>query len=111
MCARVSWVRLRTSARRAARYSAATSALGVMLPSMLLKAADTWSTWVLNTSAGGQFATRLTEVLQLPNATAGVVIVLGIVSIVIVAFQAVLMMFRQAALVILAFDCCGRVSS
>ena len=81
---------------------AATSALGVLLPSLLLTAGDSWSTWVLDTSTGGQFAARLTDVLQLSGATAGVVIVLGIVAMVMVALQAVLMMFRQGALVILA---------
>ena len=81
---------------------AATSALGVLLPTMLLKAGDAWSSWVLNASTGGQFAARLTTVLTMPGAASGVVVVLGIVAIVMAAIQAVLMLFRQAALVILA---------
>jgi len=81
---------------------AATSALGVLLPTMLLKAGDAWSSWVLTTSTGGQFAARLTAVLTMPGAASGVAIVLGVVAIVMAAIQAVLMLFRQAALVILA---------
>ena len=81
---------------------AATSAVGVLLPSMLLKAGDAWSSWILATSTGGQFGTRLTALLTLPEAGAGVVLVLGIVAIILTAVQAVLMLFRQAALVVLA---------
>ena len=53
-------------------------------------------------SAGGQFAARLTSVLTLNGASPAVVVVLGIVAIIISAVQAVLMLFRQGALVILA---------
>jgi hypothetical protein len=81
---------------------AATSAIGVLLPSLLLKAGDAWSTWVLQESTGGQFATRLTSVLTLAGASPAVVVVLGIIAIIISAVQAVLMLFRQGALVILA---------
>jgi hypothetical protein len=81
---------------------AATSAIGVLLPTLLLRAGDAWSTWVLNTSTGGQFASRLTNLLTLGGAASAVVIVLGIVGIIISAIQAVLMLFRQAALIILA---------
>jgi hypothetical protein len=81
---------------------AATSAVGVLLPSLLLKAGDAWSSWVLRESAGGQFAARLTSVLTLSGATPAVVVVLGIVAIIISAIQAVLMLFRQGALVVLA---------
>ena len=81
---------------------AATSAVGVLLPSLLLKAGDAWSSWVLRESTGGQFAARLTSVLTLAGATPAVVVVLGIVAIIISAIQAVLMLFRQGALVVLA---------
>jgi len=83
---------------------AATSAVGVLLPTLLLKAGDAWSDWVLSASAGGQFAARLTGILSAggPQAAAIVVIVLGITGIVISAIQACLMLFRQGALVILA---------
>ena len=81
---------------------AATSAVGVLLPSLLLKAGDAWSSWVLQQSTGGQFAARLTDVLTLDGTNPAVVVVLGIVAIMISAVQAVLMLFRQGALVVLA---------
>ena len=81
---------------------AATSAVGVLLPSLLLKAGDAWSSWVLQQSTGGQFAARLTDVLTLDGTNPAVVVVLGIVAIIISAVQAVLMLFRQGALVVLA---------
>jgi len=81
---------------------AATSAVGVLLPALLVKAGDAWSSWVLAVSTGGQFGTRMTAVLAMPGAAPGVVIVLGVFAIVMAALQAVLMLFRQAAIVILA---------
>jgi len=82
---------------------AATSAVGVLLPDLLLRAGDAWSTWVLNASTGGQFASRLTGLLTLSGVAApAVVVVLGLLAILISAAQAILMLFRQASLVILA---------
>jgi hypothetical protein len=81
---------------------AATSAVGVLLPTLLLQAGDAWSTWALNASTGGEFAARLTGVLTLEGSQPAVVVVLGIVAIIISALQAVLMLFRQAAIVVLA---------
>ena len=82
---------------------AATSAVGVLLPTLLLKAGDAWSGWVLNASTGGQFGARLTGLLAMTGVTApAVVLILGIVAIVIGAFQAMLMLFRQGALIVLA---------
>jgi hypothetical protein len=81
---------------------AATSAIGVLLPTLLLNAGDTWSDWVLQASTGGQLATRLTQLLELSGAPAGVTVVLGIVAMIISAIQVLLMLFRQGALIILA---------
>jgi hypothetical protein len=81
---------------------AATSAVGVLMPALLLKAGDAWSSWILAVSTGGQFSERMTAVLALPGAAPGVVIVLGILAMILAALQAVLMLFRQAAIVILA---------
>ena len=80
----------------------ATTAVGVLLPTLLLKAGDAWSTWVLQESTGGQFTQRLVNVLTLAGSTPAVIVVLGIVAIIISAVQAVLMLFRQGALVVLA---------
>ena len=81
---------------------AGTSAVGVLLPTLLMRAGDAWSSWVLQASTGGQFGARLTGVLTLTGASPAVVVVLGIVAIIISAIQAMLMLFRQGALVILA---------
>lgn len=80
----------------------ATSAVGVLLPAMLLRAGDLWSSWVLAESTGGHFGARLTAVLVLQSAAPAAVIVLDVVAIVMTAVQAVLMLFRQAAVIILA---------
>ena len=82
---------------------AVTSAVGVLLPTLLLKAGDAWSNWVLQASTGGQFGARLTGLLSMTGLAApAVVVVLGIVAIIISALQALLMLFRQGALVVLA---------
>jgi hypothetical protein len=82
---------------------AVTSAVGVLLPTLLLQAGDAWSNWVLNASTGGQFGARLTDLLAMTGISApAVVVILGIVAIIISALQAILMLFRQGALVVLA---------
>jgi hypothetical protein len=82
---------------------AATATLGVAVPTLLLKAGDAWSTWVLNASTGGQFAQRLINAFQFGDGAApAVAIIFGVVAIVMSLVQAALMLFRQAALVILA---------
>ena len=82
---------------------AGATVLGAIVPALLLKAGDAWSTWVLQVSTGGQFPQRLTIALTLGGkAAAAVVVVFGIVAIVFSIVQAALMLFRDAALIILA---------
>jgi hypothetical protein len=82
---------------------AAATTLGVTIATVLLKAGDAWSAWVLQQSAGGQFTQRLELALSLGGTAApAVVLIFGIVAIVLSLVQAALMLFRQAALVILA---------
>ncbi|RAY14981.1 hypothetical protein DPM19_09525 [Actinomadura craniellae] len=82
---------------------AATTAIGVVVPNLLLQWGDAWCTWVLNASAQGDFARRMTQVVTFPTgAPAGVVLLLGIVAFLIGIVQAVLLLFRQGALIILA---------
>lgn len=82
---------------------AVTSAVGVLLPTLLLKAGDSWSNWVLQKSTGGQFGSRLTDLLAMTGINAqAVLVVLGIVAMIISALQALLMLFRQVALIVLA---------
>jgi len=82
---------------------AAATTVGTVVPALLLKAGDAWSAWVLQASTGGQFAHRMAEVLVLGSTAApAVVMIFGVIAIVLSLVQAVLMLFRQAALVILA---------
>ncbi len=82
---------------------AAATTVGTVVPALLLKAGDAWSSWVLQASTGGQLAQRMAEVLTLGNTAApAVVLIFGTIAIVLALVQAVLMLFRQAALVILA---------
>src|SRR5260221_5588323 len=82
---------------------AAATTVGTVVPALLLKAGDAWSAWVLQVSTGGQFAQRLTGLLILGDGAApAVVLIFGTIAIVLSLVQAVLMLFRQAALVILA---------
>lgn len=82
---------------------AAASTLGLAAATVLLRAGDAWSAWVLQTSTGGQFTHRLTLLLTLGGGAApAVVLVFGVIAIVLSLVQAVLMLFRQAALIILA---------
>ena len=82
---------------------AAASTLGAAAATLLLKAGDAWSAWILQQSTGGQFTTRLAMALDLGGGAApAVVIVFGTAAIVLSVVQAALMLFRQAALVILA---------
>jgi hypothetical protein len=82
---------------------AAASTIGVAATTLLLKAGDAWANWVLRVSTGGQFAQRLATAFDLGgNAAPAVVLVFGVIAIVLSIVQAALMLFRQAALVILA---------
>jgi hypothetical protein len=49
---------------------AAAITLGVIIPALLLKAGDAWSSWVLNVSTGGHFTQRLTAILDLGGSKA-----------------------------------------
>jgi hypothetical protein len=82
---------------------AAASTLGVTAMALLLKAGDAWSAWVLQVSTGGHFTQRLMLALNLGGSAApAVVLIFGTIAIVLSLVQAVLMLFRQAALIILA---------
>ncbi len=82
---------------------AAATALGATIAALLFKAGDAWSSWVLQASTGGHFTQRLNAILDLGgNAAPAVVLIFGVIAIIFALVQAVLMLFRQAALVILA---------
>lgn len=82
---------------------AATAALGVTVPNLLLQAGDAWSNWVLQASTGGELGTRMDLLFTFGGSVpSAIVIVFGIFAMIMSAFQAVFLMFRQAAIVILA---------
>ena len=79
------------------------SAIGIIGPAAALRAGDAFSSWVLDAASGGQAADRLTKLagLQTIN-SAGAVIILGLILMLAGLAQAVLMMFREGAIVVLA---------
>jgi len=79
------------------------SAVGIIGPAAALKAGDAFSSWVLDQASGGRAADRLTKLAGLETITSpGAVIILGLVLMLTGLAQAVLMMFREGAVVILA---------
>ena len=87
---------------------AATTAVGTLLPTLLLKAGDAFSTYVLTAATGGKFAARFVDLVALesvtggPAAAAGLVIVLGIFAVILATVQAILLLFRMGSVIILA---------
>jgi hypothetical protein len=81
---------------------ATAATLGVAVPNLLLQAGDTWTSWVLDVSTGGQFSSRLSGILATGAAPDVVVIMFGMLALVMGALQAALLVFRQAAVIILA---------
>ena len=80
--------------------------VGITGPIMASKAADAFSTWVIDQSTDGNFSDRILKLFAIDGAqNSGLVIVLAIVGIVASSIQAVLMIFRDAAVVIL----CGLI--
>src|SRR4051794_24913484 len=84
-------------------YLALWSAIGVIGPAAALRAGDVFSGWVLDQAAGGQAADRLIQLASLDGiSSAGAVVVLGLLMMLAGLVQAVLMLFREGAVVILA---------
>jgi hypothetical protein len=84
-------------------YLALWSSIGVIGPAAALRAGDAFSTWVLDRAAGGQAADRLVQLASLSGvSSAGAVVVLGLLMMLAGLVQAVLMLFREGAIVILA---------
>src|SRR5258708_34516981 len=78
---------------------AAATTVGTVVPALLLKAGDAWSSWVLQASTGGQLAPRMAEVLTLGNTAAPAVgLIFGTIAIVLALVHAALMLFRPAPL-------------
>ncbi|MFI5066460.1 MAG: hypothetical protein ACHP9Z_21130 [Streptosporangiales bacterium] len=82
---------------------AAATTIGLISMTLLLKAGDAFSAWVLQASTGGHFTQRLVLLLDLGKGAApAAVLIFGLIAMVLSLVQAVLMLFRQAALIILA---------
>jgi len=85
---------------------AITAAAGTLLPTLLLRAGDAYSTAVLNSATGGQFAARFTKLIAFSTVTGpgqvAILLVIGMIALILAAFQAVLLLFRQVAIIILA---------
>lgn len=81
---------------------AAVAALGIALPDVLMKAGDGWSDWILQTATGGQFPERINELMRFGAIPAIMVILLGLIMTILVALQALLLVFRQGAVIMLA---------
>ena len=81
---------------------AAAGTLGVLVPSLLMQAGDSWSGWVLQKASDGSLSSRMSSLENLTGVPDVIVIVYGIFALVMGTIQAALLMFRQAAVVILA---------
>ena len=69
----------------------------------MLKASDAFSSYVLNAATGGQFQHRFGLLLAGTAGVApGLVIILGIVAVIMSAIQAVLLVFRLGAVIVLS---------
>jgi hypothetical protein len=79
------------------------AAVGIVGPAAALSAGDSFSSWVLDEASGGQASDRLVHLASLDAIdSAGAVILFGLLMMIVGLVQAVLMIFRESALVILA---------
>ncbi|NAZ85206.1 hypothetical protein [Kineococcus indalonis] len=77
--------------------------VGIVGPAAALRLGDAFSVWVLDQAASGRIADRLVQLASLTGVqSAGAVIVLGLVTMFAGLIQAVVMMFREGAVVVLA---------
>lgn len=79
------------------------AALGIVGPAAALRAGDAFASWVLDEATSGQAAERLTSLASLSGITSpGAVIVLGLLLMLSGIVQAIIMIFREGAVVVLA---------
>ncbi|GAA0544597.1 hypothetical protein [Actinomadura livida] len=82
---------------------AAVTTIGVVVPNLLLQWGDQWCDWVLSATSQGDFAQRMTKIVTFPSGTpAALVLLLCMFALVIGVLQAILLLFRAGALIILA---------
>jgi hypothetical protein len=79
------------------------SAIGVIGVQMALRAADEYSTWVLDSAAQGQVQQKLSGMAEMTAVqSSGAVIVLSLLMIFAGIAQAILMFFREGAIIVLS---------
>lgn len=79
------------------------AAVGIIGPAAALQAGDSFATWVLDEATGGQIADRLNILASFSGVSAtGAVIVLGLLMMLSGLAQAVVMIFREGAVVVLS---------
>jgi hypothetical protein len=78
------------------------SAAGIAAPAAALQASDALASWILDTSTGGRFEERLVATFSTGIASPGLVIVFGILAICAAAIQAILLIFREIAILVLS---------
>jgi len=79
------------------------AAVGITGSALALRAGDDFSSWVLDRAASGQVVERLVSLAGLQGInSAGAAIVIGLLVMLAGLIQAVLMMFREGAVVVLA---------
>lgn len=77
--------------------------IGIAAPAAAMRAGDAFSTWVLDRAASGRAVERLLAVASLTGVdSTGAVIVLGLVLMLAGLVQAIIMIFREGAVVVLA---------
>ncbi|MEU6038645.1 proline-rich domain-containing protein [Actinomadura sp. NPDC047616] len=82
---------------------AAVTVIGTVVPNLLLRWGDEWCGWVLRASSQGDFAKRMAAIVTFPSGVpAALVLVLCMIALLIGIIQALLLLFRGAALIILA---------
>ncbi|WP_067466182.1 hypothetical protein [Actinomadura macra] len=82
---------------------AVVTVIGTLVPNLLLQWGDQWCGWVLDASAHGGFAMRMAQIVTVPSGVpAALVLILCLIALVIGIIQALLLLFRGAALIILA---------
>lgn len=82
---------------------AVVSVLGVVLPNRLLEWGDHWVSWALDASGSSGFATKMTNLMISGQGVPAVlVVILGLLALFIGIIQALLLVLRGAAIVLLA---------
>lgn len=77
-------------------------AIGVTAPQLLLQGGDAFAEWVVGESVNGQVVERLTTITAMSGFAPGAVMVVSLLLMLSGLIQAVLMLFREGAVVILS---------